>query len=80
VIDRSNDIRPPADRSQTEPCECGKLMIGTYDDSRMHEKPPVLQWHWWCGCGRTKPGGAWHPLTRDEALMDRWSRANEASS
>lgn len=79
--DRTNDVPPPADRNATIACDdCGKQMIGTYDDSGMRQRPPVMAWHWWCGCGATKPGGRWHPLTKDEALMRRWAQVNEATT
>lgn len=79
--DRSNDVRPPEDRNTTITCDaCGKQMIGTYDESRMRERPPVMGWGWWCGCGATKAGGTWHPLSKDEALMQRWARMNEATT
>lgn len=81
IIDRSQDVPPPADRGATIQCDgCGKRMIGCYDDSRMRETPPVMQWFWWCGCGRQKLGGAWHPKTRDEALMARWADANKQTA
>lgn len=79
IIDRSKDVKPPLDRDETKGCACGKRMIGCYDESRMRETPPKMQWFWWCGCGKQELGGVWHPVTRDEALMDRWQRVNETA-
>lgn len=71
--DRSNDCPPPADRSVTEPCICGKRMVGRIDDSNMHQG--YMRWHWWCGCGAVKEGGIWHPPTKEELLYDRWLKS-----
>lgn len=74
VTDRSKDIPPPAHGDMLA-CECGKRMIARVDHSTQHQG--YMRWYWWCGCGKVKDGGTWHPLTAEESAAEAWERANE---
>lgn len=78
LIDRSNDVPPPSDRTSTQPCpKCGKQMIGRIEAANGNRWPRRLRWFWWCGgCGHIELGGEWHPATDDENALARWRRAN----
>lgn len=63
---------------ETNPCECGKIMIKRYQPIVLATYPPQYPWFWWCaGCGRTAEGGVERGITADEAYRTAWEKANE---